>query len=119
MDFLVHMEVGSFGATDLNAQLLLQEASRARELADKGMLRRLWRVPGRRANWGIWSASTADELHEAIASLPLFPLMSITVHSLATHPNDPGLPLLRAADFRSDDPTGHVEHRSSERVSNE
>jgi muconolactone delta-isomerase len=101
MDFLVHMEVNPFRATELTGPLLQQEASRALELADKGLLRRLWRIPGRRANWGIWSASTVDELHEAIASLPLFPFMAITVHSLATHPNDPELPLLKTADRSS------------------
>lgn len=73
--------------------LFKQEAERARELAQSGILRRLWRIPGRRANWGIWSAATTDELHDALSSLPLYPYLSITVHPLASHPNDPRKPL--------------------------
>lgn len=93
LEFLVHMEVGSIGNGESAQTLLQQEAERARELARMGVLRRLWRVPGRRANWGIWSVVSIDELHAAIASLPLFPYLAVTVHPLATHPNDPGLPL--------------------------
>jgi len=74
----------------LSDELLKEKAQRARELADVGILRRLWRVPGRRENWGLWDAVTTDELHAALASLPLYPYLDITVHPLATHPNDPG-----------------------------
>jgi muconolactone delta-isomerase len=88
MDFLVQMEV--VAQIDSGDELLKKEAERARQLAEAGILRRLWRVPGRRANWGIWVAQTTDELHAALASLPLFPYLSITVHPLASHPNDPG-----------------------------
>jgi muconolactone delta-isomerase len=94
MDFLVHMEVTHVeSSSEKWAALVDQEAKQARELAAAGVLRRLWRVPGRRANWGIWVAATADELHAAIASLPLFPYLSVTVHPLASHPNDPHRPL--------------------------
>ncbi len=95
MDFLVYMEVSGRieGGEEASALILKQEAERARQLGAAGILLRLWRVPGRRANWGIWRASTADELHSAIASLPLFPYLSVTVHPLATHPNDQHLPL--------------------------
>jgi muconolactone D-isomerase len=87
MEFLVQMEV----TAQASNELLQKEAERARQLAAAGILRRLWRVPGRRANWGIWAAATADELHAALASLPLYPHLDITVHALATHPNDPAL----------------------------
>lgn len=93
MEFLVHMEVGALPIGEEGGKLLGLEGRRARELAEVGVLRRLWRIPGRRANWGIWSASNIDELHEALSSLPLFPYMNITVHALAKHPHDPGLPL--------------------------
>ncbi|HEY6990746.1 MAG TPA: muconolactone Delta-isomerase family protein [Bryobacteraceae bacterium] len=86
MDFLVQMEV----MAQVGDELLRKEAERARELARAGILQRLWRVPGRRANWGLWAAATTDELHAALASLPLYPYLDITVHPLATHPNDPG-----------------------------
>src|ERR1700748_2459402 len=95
MDFLVHIEVGRVESEEREKQLREKERARGRELADQGIMVRLWRVPGRRANWGIWRAPDVDHLHDALASLPLFPYMTITVHPLATHPNDPGGPLTR------------------------
>jgi muconolactone D-isomerase len=90
MEFLVHMEVtGIEGGPEAESALREQEAIRSRELADAGMLLRLWRVPGRRENWGIWSAEDTDQLHQALVSLPLFPSLKITVYPLASHPNDP------------------------------
>lgn len=93
MEYLVYMDVGAIGDAEVAATLIRKEAERSRELAAVGVIRRLWRVPGRRANWGIWVAATIDELHQAIASLPLYPYLTVTVHPLASHPNDPGLPL--------------------------
>lgn len=46
---------------------------------------RIWRIPGKVANVGIWDAPDASALHEALSSLPLFPWMSIEVTALATH----------------------------------
>lgn len=91
MNFLVHMEVLThrIEGPELLASLYKQEAERARILAADGILQRLWRVPGRRANWGLWSAASPDELHAALSSLPLYPYLDITVHPLAKHPNDP------------------------------
>jgi muconolactone D-isomerase len=90
MEFLVHMAVGRIDAGDeREKQLRQEEAARSRELAEQGILVRLWRVPGRRENWGIWRADDCDQLHNAFVSLPLFPFLTITVHPLATHPNDP------------------------------
>ena len=93
MEFLVHMEVRDLPAGEAGEKLLILENEHARELANLGKLRRLWRVPGRRANWGIWITTSVDELHEVLLSLPLFPYMNMTVHPLAKHPNDPNLPL--------------------------
>ena len=90
MDFLIHMEITRPIDEDKQTTLLELEAKRAKELGSNGTLRRLWRIPGRRANWGIWTASSTEALHEALESLPLFPYMIITVHPLAKHPNDPG-----------------------------
>lgn len=91
MEFLVHMAVAASidGGDAAEKALRLQEAARARKLSDQGILLRLWRVPGRRENWGIWKADDCDQLHTALASLPLFKYLTITVHPLASHPNDP------------------------------
>lgn len=97
MEFLVHMRVTGFdSASDATRSLLEKEALRARELAAEGVLVRLWRVPGRMENWGIWKAETADRLHDALVSLPLFASLDITVHPLASHPNDPASGKMRA-----------------------
>jgi muconolactone D-isomerase len=74
------------------AELAVAEAARAVELAEAGILRRIWRVPGQWANWGLWEAPDATALHEALQSLPFFPWLEITVHPLAQHPNDPHPP---------------------------
>jgi muconolactone D-isomerase len=92
-EFLVRMEnlLPVAFPPDERARLLRAEAVRARELASAGILLRLWRVAGRRANVGIWRATTAAELHDALESLPLFPYLDIQVVPLSGHPNDPML----------------------------
>jgi muconolactone D-isomerase len=76
-------------APQRRTELLEAEARRAVELAAAGTLVRLWRIPGRRANCGIWRAGDATALHAALASLPLWPWLQIDVRPLADHPNDP------------------------------
>jgi muconolactone D-isomerase len=92
MDFLVEIEVHLPPETspDRKAALITAEAARARELAARGTIYRLWRVPGRWATVGIWCADDATELHEAISSLPLYAWLEVGVTPLAEHPNDPG-----------------------------
>ena len=74
------------------ARLTAAERARALELAAEGRIRRLWRIPGRSANWGIWEAPDATALHAALASLPLYSRASVEVHALAAHPSDPERP---------------------------
>jgi len=94
MEFLVRIEVSWPSEVDQDdvARLTAAERARARELSAEGRIRRLWRIPGRSANWGIWEAPDAAALHEALVSLPLFPRASIEVHPLAAHPSDPERP---------------------------
>lgn len=94
MEFLVRIQTQwppEAGADEF-ARLTAAERQRARELAEAGVIRRLWRTPGRRANWGLWEASDATELHAAISSLPLYPWLDVEVHALALHPSDPAPP---------------------------
>ena len=100
MEFLVHMQVGPIADSDLAAKLIRAEAERSQALAADGVIRRLWRIPARKENWGIWVAQSIDELHAAIASLPLYPYLNVTVHILAAHPNDPGLCLEKASPIK-------------------
>jgi muconolactone D-isomerase len=94
MEFLVSVEIDLPPEMDPERRrwLLVAESERAAELAEAGTLVRLWRVPGRRANRGLWRAADATELHEALRSLPLFAWMDIQVEALARHENDPGGP---------------------------
>jgi muconolactone D-isomerase len=94
MEFLVQIELTwpADGSPDQRAEIVAAEQERSRELASAGRLRRLWRVPGERANWGLWEAADATELHAALASLPFFPWMRNQVQALAAHPNDPERP---------------------------
>jgi muconolactone D-isomerase len=87
MEFLVEIRVSL--PLDVSGaereELLARERDRGRELRSAGTIVRIWRVPGRWANVGIWQAADATELHDAISSLPLFPWMTVDVAPLATH----------------------------------
>lgn len=87
----MHIEVRwpADGDADELARLTAAERARADELATAGTIKRLWRVPGRRANYGLWSAADATALHSAISSLPFFPWLDVEVVPLAEHPSDP------------------------------
>ncbi len=91
MEFLVHIEIVWPADTDPSRKeaIFQRELERGQALARAGQLRRIWRIPGRWANWSLYDVDDATELHEALSSLPLYPWMSIDVHALARHPNDP------------------------------
>jgi muconolactone D-isomerase len=88
MEFLVEIQVNfppDLPAEQLNA-VVKNEDVRGRELKAAGTIVRIWRIPGRRANVGIWAGADADEVHRAITSLPAFPWIDARVTALATHP---------------------------------
>lgn len=88
VEFLVEIEIVL--PPDLGEErrrsLLAAEFDRGSALAQAGVLRAVWRVPGRLANRGIWAAADATALHEALTSLPLWPYMQVAVTALARHP---------------------------------
>ncbi|MEQ3549454.1 muconolactone Delta-isomerase family protein [Pseudonocardia nematodicida] len=90
MEFLVRTVNLLPADTDPSERDRLRKGERARadELRAAGMLKRLWRVPGRNATVQLYEAADATELHAALASLPMFPWMEITVEPLATHPQE-------------------------------
>lgn len=71
------------------AEVKAAEKVRGQELVDAGKMRRIWRLPGRRAVMVLYDVETADELHELISSLPLFPWMDVTITPLGAHTLDP------------------------------
>jgi muconolactone D-isomerase len=88
--FLVRIAIDSTAMDDATRdQLRNRESHRARQLADQGHLNRLWRIPGRWENVGIWSAENEQHLRWLIDSLPLRPYMTLGIEALDKHPNDP------------------------------
>jgi muconolactone D-isomerase len=107
MEFLVEIQVNLPADMDPARRLELtdQERRRGAELQAAGVIRRIWRIPGRIANVAIWEAPDATALHAAITSLPLFPWIDATVTALATHP-------LEATEPAADRPSKLSEARS-------
>ena len=88
MEFLVHIEYDV--PEELREALTADERRVGEQLRDEGVLRRIWRLPGRRANVGLWEAPDATRLHEALSSLPVFPWAAVEVTPLADHPLEAG-----------------------------
>ncbi|MEP2988640.1 MAG: muconolactone Delta-isomerase [Parasphingorhabdus sp.] len=63
------------------------EKARAEELQNSGKWRHLWRVTGQYANVSIFDVADAQELHDIMMSLPLYPFMDVHVTSLCQHPS--------------------------------
>ena len=91
MEFLVHIEIvwPPEAPEERREEVFSRELLQGQALAHAGQLRRLWRIPGRWANWSLYDVTDATELHAALSSLPLYPWMDVEVHALAAHPNDP------------------------------
>jgi muconolactone D-isomerase len=69
-------------------ELRRTERARAEELRTAGVLQRLWRIPGRTGWIGLFAAEDATALHDALASLPMWPWLDLVVEPLATHPQE-------------------------------
>jgi muconolactone delta-isomerase len=68
-----------------------REATRAKELAGQGHLRRLWKLPGESRTLGLWQARDMAEMQAMLKSLPLDAWMTVETTPLAEHPSDPAL----------------------------
>ncbi|WP_190813964.1 muconolactone Delta-isomerase family protein [Saccharopolyspora pogona] len=90
MEFLVRTEnqLPVDTPEELREQLRKAERERAMELRETGILKRLWRVPGRNATVGLYEAEDPAALHDALTSLPMWKWMDVTVEALATHPQE-------------------------------
>jgi len=97
MDYLVTMTTRVPDGTAEQAvdEVKAREAAHSAELAARGYLRRLWRPPLRPGEWrtlGLFTAGSAAELEEVLASMPLRIWRTDEVTPLGPHTNDPGLP---------------------------
>jgi muconolactone D-isomerase len=90
VEFLVRSEnrLPADTPPDRREQLRAAERARAMELRAEGVLKRLWRVPGRNATIGLYEAADPAQLHDALMSLPMAPWLDVTVEALAQHPQE-------------------------------
>ncbi len=89
---LFHVRLDVALPHDLDAKvrddLSARERQRVRELQQSGAWVHLWRIAGRRSSMAILDVASPEELHELLASLPLYPYLDLTVTALAAHPGD-------------------------------
>jgi muconolactone D-isomerase len=67
------------------AELIAAERRIGQALMEEGTLVRIWRLPGQRANVGIWRAEDATQLVAQLERLPLRSWLDAEVVALATH----------------------------------
>ena len=84
MDLDVPYDVDKVQFEDMKAR----EKARSQELQRAGKWPHIWRVAGRYANVSIFDVEDADELHDIMMSLPLYPFMTVKVTALCRHPSD-------------------------------
>ncbi|MEV1133886.1 muconolactone Delta-isomerase [Rhodococcus coprophilus] len=73
---------------DLRAETLAREKEYSQELQRQGKWPEIWRIVGKYSNISIFDVESADELHEILFGLPLFPFMNIEVTALTKHGSD-------------------------------
>lgn len=88
MEFLVRTEnrLPPGNPDETREGLRRAERARAQELRDAGVLKRLWRVPGRNATIGLYEADDPAALHDALVSLPMWKWMDVTRRSARDPP---------------------------------
>lgn len=67
------------------AELVAAERAVGRAFLADGTIARIWRLPGQRANIGVWCADDADDLVAHLDRLPLRPWLDADVIALARH----------------------------------
>jgi muconolactone delta-isomerase len=93
-EFLITMTIAVPEATAATVvdDTMKREAQRARELAARGHLKRLWAMPTETSDQrtlGLWNARDAAEMDSIVESLPLYPWMTLVIVPLTAHPSDP------------------------------
>lgn len=75
---------------EVRADTVAREKAYSQELQRAGTWRELWRIVGQYSNISIFDVESADELHEILSGLPLFPYMEMEVMALTRHPSRVG-----------------------------
>ncbi|GAA3725109.1 muconolactone Delta-isomerase [Spinactinospora alkalitolerans] len=86
---LFHVRMDVHIPRDLEEKVRVDTVARekeyAQELQREGRWLHLWRIVGQYSNISIFDVESADELHELLWGLPLFPYMDITIMPLTRH----------------------------------
>jgi muconolactone D-isomerase len=82
----MELDVRGVGADTL-ADLQARERVISHGYQRDGLLRHVWRVVGRYANYSLFDVADNEELHRLLTGFPLYPYMDIHVAPLANHPN--------------------------------
>ena len=64
-----------------------REKAYSQQLQREGTWRHIWRVAGLYANVSIFDVRDADQLHQILMALTLYPFMEIRVEALCRHPS--------------------------------
>ena len=72
---------------EVRAETVAREKAYSQELQRSGKWKELWRIVGQYSNISIFDVESADELHELLQGLPLFPFMDMEVMALTRHPS--------------------------------
>ncbi|WP_016934177.1 muconolactone Delta-isomerase [Rhodococcus sp. R1101] len=73
---------------DVRAETVAKEKAYSQDLQRQGKWREIWRIVGQYSNISIFDVESADELHEILWNLPLFPYMHIEIMPLTKHGSD-------------------------------
>ena len=73
---------------DVRAETIAKEKAYSQDLQRQGKWREIWRIVGQYSNISIFDVESADELHEILWNLPLFPYMTIEIMPLTRHGSD-------------------------------
>ncbi|MFV9453637.1 muconolactone Delta-isomerase [Rhodococcus sp. NM-2] len=69
-------------------ETVAKEKAYSQELQRSGKWPEIWRIVGQYSNISIFDVESADELHEILWNLPLFPYMTIEIMPLTKHGSD-------------------------------
>ena len=85
VDMTVKIPLG-YPAAELE-EIKQREKAYSQQLQREGTWRHIWRVAGLYANVSIFNVRDADQLHQILMALPLYPFMEIRVEALCRHPS--------------------------------
>lgn len=85
----------------IRSNLRTKEYTLARVHTAWGRLFHIWRALSQQVSWSVWEVDSSTELHDLVASLPMFHWMTLSVHALADHPSSEGTSLGQMVEVRA------------------